>query len=44
LTLLITGPLSERSLAIALLSFQIFCCGVAFLVRYSDIAVMFYED
>mmetsp|Transcript_43681 Transcript_43681/g.106791 ORF Transcript_43681/g.106791 Transcript_43681/m.106791 type:complete len:392 (+) Transcript_43681:124-1299(+) len=44
LTLLITGPLSERTLCILLLAFQMVCCGIGFLIRYSVIAELFYED
>lgn len=44
LTLLITGPLSERALCIVLLTFQVVCCGLAFAIRYSPVAELFYED
>mmetsp|Transcript_1631 Transcript_1631/g.4955 ORF Transcript_1631/g.4955 Transcript_1631/m.4955 type:complete len:297 (-) Transcript_1631:19-909(-) len=44
LTLLIFGPMSERSLCVVLLAFQILCCMLAFAIRYSPVAVLFYED
>mmetsp|Transcript_57975 Transcript_57975/g.118632 ORF Transcript_57975/g.118632 Transcript_57975/m.118632 type:complete len:388 (+) Transcript_57975:178-1341(+) len=44
LALLITGPLSERSLCLLLLVFQVLCCSLAFAIRYSPVAELFYED
>eukprot|EP00285_Hemiselmis_virescens_P009170 CAMPEP_0173401562 /NCGR_PEP_ID=MMETSP1356-20130122/51261_1 /TAXON_ID=77927 ORGANISM="Hemiselmis virescens, Strain PCC157" /NCGR_SAMPLE_ID=MMETSP1356 /ASSEMBLY_ACC=CAM_ASM_000847 /LENGTH=347 /DNA_ID=CAMNT_0014361719 /DNA_START=51 /DNA_END=1094 /DNA_ORIENTATION=+ len=44
LTLLITGPLSERTLCIVLLAFQIVCCIAGFGIRHTVIGEMFYED
>lgn len=44
LVLYLTGPMSERSLCILLLVFQVACCALGFYIRYSPIAVIFYED
>uniref|UniRef100_A0A7S3GBX4 UDP-N-acetylglucosamine--dolichyl-phosphate N-acetylglucosaminephosphotransferase n=1 Tax=Palpitomonas bilix TaxID=652834 RepID=A0A7S3GBX4_9EUKA len=42
LTLLITGPLSERTLCIVLMIFQSVCCAGAFFIRY-HVSLYFYE-
>jgi UDP-N-acetylglucosamine--dolichyl-phosphate N-acetylglucosaminephosphotransferase len=42
-TLVLLGPMSERSLCIVLLAFQAFCSVVALYVRY-PIAEMFFKD
>jgi len=44
LTLLVTGPMSERALCILLLGFQIACCAVGFGIRYTSVGQLFYED
>ena len=35
LTLLLTGPLHERTLCVLLLAFQTLCCALGFFIRYT---------
>eukprot|EP01120_Amphizonella_sp_Union-15-10_P008801 TRINITY_DN3234_c0_g1_i1.p1 TRINITY_DN3234_c0_g1~~TRINITY_DN3234_c0_g1_i1.p1 ORF type:complete len:375 (-),score=26.70 TRINITY_DN3234_c0_g1_i1:4-1128(-) len=44
LTLYLFGPMHERTLTTVLLFFQIFCCAIGFLIRYSHALTSIFYD
>jgi len=43
-SLLIIGPTSEKMLVIYLLAFQVFCCGIALMIRYHHHFTNYFYD